>query len=89
MLDVVAISYGDVPPEAEIVIGETPITVKGVQEAEPVQVTEVVAFVPISPPMILRSPLSPSKQVARISFEVGAVTNQRVLSYFQARIPIQ
>ena len=35
------------------------------------------------------NPESPSKQVARISFDVGAVTNQRVPGYFQARIPIQ
>jgi len=34
-----------VPPVAEIVIGEEPMTVNGVQEAEPEQEAEVVATV--------------------------------------------
>lgn len=39
--------------------------------------------------MMLRSPESPSKQVARMSFDVGAVTSHRVSLCFHARIPIQ
>ncbi len=40
---VVAVVHGQAPPVAEIVTGEEPRTVNSVQEAAPVQVTEVVA----------------------------------------------